>query len=125
MNLLLGIILGVAYIVPPGPVNIETVRRGITGGVRAALAIQLGALLGDLAYAALALAGVGLFLEHKGVQLLLGVVCVGALVMLGWSALRSFWSASDLGAYPAAGLAPAPHMTQRGLWTGFGLSIMN
>lgn len=42
MEILLGAMLGVAYVIPPGHVNIATVRHGLTGGVLVALAVQLG-----------------------------------------------------------------------------------
>ena len=90
MEVLLGVMMGVAYVVPPGPVNIETARRGLTGGFPAALAMQLGAVIGDTTYAVLALAGVGLVLTHALAQALLGIVGTGLLLYLGWSGLSSW-----------------------------------
>jgi threonine/homoserine/homoserine lactone efflux protein len=51
MNILICALMGLAYVAPPGPVNLETVRRGVAGGFRAGLVLQLGAVLGDLLYA--------------------------------------------------------------------------
>src|SRR5262245_33133368 len=101
MDVLLGIMLGVAYVVPPGPVNIETVRRGLTGGFRVALALQLGALIGDMVYAILAVAGAGLLLNHTATQSLLGIIGVGLLLCLGYSALRSWWEHVDVAVHSA------------------------
>lgn len=32
MTIVEGLLLGVVYVLPPGPVTIETVRRGLQGG---------------------------------------------------------------------------------------------
>jgi chemosensory pili system protein ChpE len=130
MDVLLGVMLGVAYVLPPGPVNIETVRRGLVGGARAALAIQLGAVIGDVVYAILALVGVGLLLSYSAAQSLLALIGTGLLVYLGWSALRSGWGNVDIVACSPAGAASAwpttPHANlQRTFLTGLAISIAN
>lgn len=86
----LGLMLGLAYVASPGPVNVETLRRGLAGGVRVALTLQLGAIIGHLIWALLALAGVGLLLASALAQLLLGAAGTVLLVYLGWSALRGW-----------------------------------
>lgn len=50
MEVVLGAFMGIAYTVSPGPVNIETVRCGLRAGFTSALALQLGALIGDTTY---------------------------------------------------------------------------
>jgi hypothetical protein len=75
-DIVLGIVIGVAYIATPGPVNIETIRRGVMGGFRVALAIQLGALIGDLTYALVALAGLARALTHPATIVLLLLVAM-------------------------------------------------
>jgi len=101
----LGVMMGVAYAVPPGPVNIEAARRGLTGGFPVTLAMQLGAVIGDTTYAVLALAGVGLVLTHALAQALLGIVGTGLLLYLGWSA--SAGRASPPGSFNAPRAAVA------------------
>lgn len=88
MELLSGLLLGAAYVLPPGPVLIETVRRGLRGGTPAALAVQLGAVAGDLCYAALMLGGVGALLHEGSFQKWLGLAGALVLVGLGLSTLR-------------------------------------
>jgi threonine/homoserine/homoserine lactone efflux protein len=91
--------LGLAYSAAPGAVNTESLRRGLTRGYRAALLVQIGALLGDLVWAALALAGIGLFLTDRSVQALLGVAGGCFLLRLGWSALQQAWRGGLPGAH--------------------------
>lgn len=51
MNILICALMDLAYVAPPDSVNLETVRAEVAGGFRADLALQLGAVLGDLVYA--------------------------------------------------------------------------
>jgi chemosensory pili system protein ChpE len=126
MDSMLGIFLGIAYVVPPGPVNIETLRRGLRGGFRVALALQLGAVIGDLLWALLALTGVGLLLTHPLAHLALCSGGMVVLVYLGWSALGSWRdlrvaSPTDGG---AAGATPSGLRPVRGsFWTGMTLAL--
>ena len=43
-----GAIMAISLSAPPGPVTMETVRRGLRGGFRPALFVQLGSVIGDL-----------------------------------------------------------------------------
>jgi chemosensory pili system protein ChpE len=124
----LGIMLGLAYVVAPGPVNIETLRRGLTGGIRVALALQLGSIIGDLFWALLAMAGTGLLLSHTGVQMALGITGTALLVYLGWSALRSWPTISAVACPVGRAATHAPLIaptTRRTLWTGIALATAN
>src|SRR2546423_3713334 len=49
--------LGLAFCAPPGAVTAEALRRGLARGFRPALLMQLGSLIGDAPWAALALTG--------------------------------------------------------------------
>jgi chemosensory pili system protein ChpE len=79
--------LMIAYCAAPGAVNAETVRRGLRGGFASALLVQLGAIVGRVLWAGLALAGAGV-LAGPG-SLHLGLTTLGALVLLhaSWRAL--------------------------------------
>ncbi len=83
------ILMGLAYVAPPGPVNVETLRRGLQGGFWSAFSTQAGALIGDACYSIVALVGVGFVTELPLVHRLLGLAGAGLLVWLGWSALHS------------------------------------
>lgn len=118
-----GLLLGLAYVLPPGPVTTETVRRSVHGGIPAALAVQLGAVGGDLCYALLVFAGLGQLLSHAAVRSAAGLLGAALLLVLGISALRG-WMAGDsqIAAGDAAG-------AQYSLWriaaVGLLVSLMN
>ncbi|NTU84812.1 MAG: LysE family transporter [Chloroflexales bacterium] len=128
LDVLVGIMLGVAYVAAPGPVNIETLRRGLRGGVWAALALQVGSLAGHLLWAILALAGVGALLTHSVAQLWLGVVGTGLLIYLGWSTLRSSQELVVV-AYPGVGVhplgQPGAHSLRHCFWAGAAIATAN
>jgi chemosensory pili system protein ChpE len=109
MAIVLGVLMGLAYVAPPGPVNLETVRRGLTGGFRMALYLQVGALLGDLFYAVLAMVGAPVLVTNTLIHALLGVAAVALLVSLGWAALCDGWQALRPGAASPALIPPAPY----------------
>jgi chemosensory pili system protein ChpE len=128
MNAALAIMLGLAYVASPGPVNIETLRRGLVGGFRVALALQLGALCGHLFWASLALAGVGLILTHAAAQAVLGIAGTAILVYLGCSALRSWRTIAAVASRagdPTAQARPAAPTTWRMAWTGAAIATAN
>jgi len=110
--------LGLAYASAPGAVNAETIRRGVAHGFRPALLVQVGSLLGDVAWAVLALAGLALLLRDTTLRAALGVG--GGLVLL-WFAVGALRSARSPG---RAG--PPPKQPGTGsLATGIVLSIAN
>jgi chemosensory pili system protein ChpE len=53
VDMLIAAFMGLVYVAPPGPVNIETARRVARSGAWAGCALQLGSLLGDALYAIL------------------------------------------------------------------------
>ncbi len=46
-TLLAGAAVAISFSAPPGPVTLETVRRGLRGGFGPALNVQLGSIIGD------------------------------------------------------------------------------
>src|SRR5436305_9274087 len=84
--------LGIAYNAAPGAVNTESLRRGLARGFRPALLVQLGALIGDSTWAALALTGSAFLVQSRPARLLLGVVGACFLLRLAWRALQEAWS---------------------------------
>lgn len=108
---------GVAYNAAPGAVNTEALRRGLARGFRSALLVEMGALIGDSAWAALALTGTAFLVQNRSAQLLLGVVGACFLLRLAWSALQEAWS---------GGLPRAQGRTSRGDFaTGAVFSLAN
>lgn len=82
--------LGLIFNAAPGPVFAETVRRGVRGGYRPALAVQVGSLAGDALWAVLGLAGVGLLLQVESLRVPIGIAGAAYLLWLAWDA----WQAS-------------------------------
>lgn len=108
---------GVAYNAAPGAVNTEALRRGLARGYRPALLVQLGALIGDATWAALALTGTAFLVQSRPLRLALGVAGACFLLRLAWSALQEAWH---------GGLPRAPGGASRGDFaTGAIFSLAN
>ena len=84
--------LGLVFNAAPGAVFAETIRQGVRGGYRPALAVQIGSLVGDALWAILGLVGIGLLLQLDGLRWPIGIV--GTLYLL-WLA-RDSWRAAGV-----------------------------
>ncbi len=93
----IGLTLGLAFAAPPGVVTAETLRRGLQGGFRHALSVQIGSLIGDASYALLALAGVAAFLQSSLAQTVVGSLGAFFLLYLAWQSLRTSGSWTGTG----------------------------
>ena len=91
--------LAIAFCAPPGAVTAEALRRGLARGFRAALLLELGSLIGDATWAAIALIGAAVLVQHTAVRVMLGALGAFFLLRLAWSALRD----ARAGAMPKAG----------------------
>lgn len=80
--------MAISFCAPPGPVTMETIRRGLRGGFRPALQVQLGSIVGDMTWCALALLGLAPLVQVPWVRLVLSVAGVAVLVYLGGVGLR-------------------------------------
>ncbi len=56
-TILTGAMIAISFSAPPGPVAMETVRRGLRGGFLPALNVQLGSMIGDFMWFMIALIG--------------------------------------------------------------------
>jgi len=74
--------LGIAFCAPPGAITAEALRRGLARGFRPALLLELGSLIGDAAWAALALAGAAIVVQNRAIQIVLGAA--GSFSCCGW-----------------------------------------
>ena len=83
--------LGLAYNAAPGAVNTEAVRRGLARGPQPALHVELGALVGDLLWAALALTGTAFIVERRPLLAAFGIAGGCFLLRLAWRALAEAW----------------------------------
>ncbi|MEA2512932.1 MAG: chemosensory pili system protein ChpE [Thermomicrobiales bacterium] len=120
--------LGLAYAATPGIVNAECIRRGMAHGFRPAISVQLGALLGAVVWAALALGGVAALARRESFAIALGLGGSLFLCRLAFTALREAWSGprerspvvsryGDLGTGVVFGLANPAGLA---FWAGVG-----
>lgn len=76
----LALVMAVAYCAPPGAVTAAAFGQAARGGWRGALAVELGSVIGDAAYGALALSGLSAVLRTPWTRDVLGAA--GAILLL-------------------------------------------
>jgi chemosensory pili system protein ChpE len=81
--------LGLIFNAAPGAVFAETVRQGLRGGFRPALAVQVGSLIGDATWGILGLAGIGLALQMEALRWPVGLAGTAYLLWLSWDSWRA------------------------------------
>jgi chemosensory pili system protein ChpE len=94
-TILAGAIIAISFSAPPGPVTMETVRRGLHGGFKPALNVQLGSIIGDMAWCLVALIGLAPLVQFDFIRITLGVVGVGLLFYLGATGIRDAFKTPD------------------------------
>jgi len=112
--------LGLVFNAAPGAILAESLRRGLKGGFAAAMAVQIGSLVGDGLWVVLGLAGAAALISIAYVSLPL---MLSGAVLLGYLAWQSFTDSR----------APLPDMDKGGsisqhrggLAAGIALSISN
>lgn len=82
-------VLGLVFNAAPGAVFAETVRQGVRGGYRPALAVQLGSLVGDASWALLGLAGIGLVMQVDTLRWPIGLAGAAYLLWLSWDSWQA------------------------------------
>ncbi len=87
--ILVAVLLALGYCAAPGPVLVETARRGLSNGFRGALAVELGSLAGDALWVGLMFVGAAALAQAGGVRLAAGAVGGLFLLWLGARALSS------------------------------------
>ncbi len=88
-----GALIAISFSAPPGPVAMETIRRGLRGGFGPALQVQLGSIIGDVTWCSLALLGLAPLAQIPGVRAVLSVAGVGLLLYLGALGIRDAFRA--------------------------------
>ena len=88
LTALSGAAIALAFSAPPGPVTMETIRRGLRGGFGPALRVQLGSIIGDLTWCLAALVGLAPLVQVMWIRIALGVIGVGVLIYLGFLGIR-------------------------------------
>jgi len=90
---LAGALIAISFSAPPGPVTMETIRRGLRGGFGPALRVQLGSIIGDVMWCSLALLGLAPLAQIPGVRAALSAAGVGLLLYLGALGIRDAFRA--------------------------------
>ncbi|MET0280125.1 MAG: LysE family transporter [Steroidobacteraceae bacterium] len=118
LNLLVSaFLLGLLFNATPGPVFAESLRRGMTGGFHPALAVQVGSLVGDFAWAVLGLLGAAALFTLPWLRV---PFSLGGAALLAWMS----WCAGKDALRPV----PPPRASTTGMastdiMVGVGLSI--
>jgi len=86
-----GLLLGWSVAWPPGPVNAEMIRRGLTAGYGSSVAVGLGASSGDFLWAIAVALGAGSIADLPGVRPALGAISLVLLLFLAWTFFRAAW----------------------------------
>lgn len=85
-------VLGIVFCAPPGMVAAESIRRGVAHGFWPALRVQLGSLIGDGTWAAIAMIGAAFLVQNALARWVLGLIGASLLLYLAWNALRDAWA---------------------------------
>ncbi|EMR0203119.1 MAG: chemotaxis protein [Pseudomonas sp.] len=113
-------VLGLLFNAMPGAIFTESLRRGMRGGFRPALDVQIGSLAGDFIWAVLGLLGAAALFTIPYVEKPLAIV--GA-ILLGWIA----WQALLDGLSPMPTFDPSSSTVggRSAVTTGAALSLTN
>ena len=95
-TLLTGAMIAISFSAPPGPVTMETIRRGLRGGFSPALNVQLGSIVGDFMWFMIALIGLGQLAQISIIRGALALSGVGLLLYLGFCGIRDACQAVKL-----------------------------
>ena len=109
------VLLALAYNAAPGPVLAETVRRGLSNGFHAALAVELGSLAGDALWIGLMFAGAATLAQAGDLRLAAGAA--GGLFLL-WLGIRALSKARRKRPQPSAGV-----VAEQAFATGAAMSV--
>lgn len=89
--ILKGLALGWSVAWPPGPINTEMIRRGLSGKFWNAYIVGLGACCGDFMWAVATALGIGMILKEDNIRPILGSVSLLLLLYLAYTFLKGAW----------------------------------
>jgi threonine/homoserine/homoserine lactone efflux protein len=84
-----GLLLGWSIAWPPGPINSEMIRRGLSRGFWQAWAVGLGACTGDFLWALAVTLGAGVLTKIPGVRTTLAAISLILLLLLAFVFFRN------------------------------------
>lgn len=111
-------LLGLLFNATPGAIFSESLRRGLRGGFRPALDVQLGSLAGDFIWALLGLVGAAALFSLPYVE---KPLAIAGAILLGWMA----WQALRDGLAPLPTFDPSGSAGRSAITTGAALSLAN
>lgn len=120
LAILLGMVLSLGQCLAVGPVNAEALRRGLKGGFRAALLVELGSCFGDGLWAVLAFTGLSALLALPFMDLAGSVL---GFILLAWLAIQGWRDARSLTIDPGRLARQTSELP--GLWAGLLLGVVN
>lgn len=91
-----GLLLGWSVAWPPGPVNAEMIRRGLTTGFGSSVAVGLGASSGDFLWAIAVALGAGSLADRPGVRPALAAISLVLLLFLAWTFFLTAWRSGSV-----------------------------
>jgi chemosensory pili system protein ChpE len=109
--------LSIAFAAQPGVITFESIRRGLSGGARAALLLECGSLVGDATWALIALSSAAFLFQNRIIAFILSFFGCYLLLRFAWDAWQS--------AYKAVKTSPAAHGQRGDFATGVVLSLSN
>jgi threonine/homoserine/homoserine lactone efflux protein len=113
------IMLGISLAVPVGPIKLEMIKRGLSGGFWPSWLVGLGAVSADFIFMLIIFLGLSPFLQNTFVQTTMLVIGIIMLTVLGISTIRTAWLQQRF----LAENEEKPE--QKPYWTGFLLALMN
>jgi threonine/homoserine/homoserine lactone efflux protein len=113
------IMLGISLAVPVGPIKLEMIKRGLSGGFWPSWLVGLGAVSADFIFMLIILLGLSPFLQNNFVQIAMIVAGIIMLMFLGISTIKKAWSEKRLLSVNEEKPEHKPY------WTGFILALMN
>lgn len=111
--------LGISLAVPVGPIKLEMIKRGLTGGFWSSWLVGLGAVSADFIMMFTIFLGLSPFLQNNMVQI--GMLIAGTIILsyLGTSTIIESFSKKNIL------LLNENKLRQHPFWTGFILALMN
>jgi chemosensory pili system protein ChpE/L-lysine exporter family protein LysE/ArgO len=123
--------VGLTFNAAPGPVFAATLRHGVLGGFRPALAVQIGSLVGDGVWAILGLAAVALLGQLEPLRTPIAIAGIAYLSWLAWDSWRASTqhftvpsaAGRDRAAVRSGALLSLTNPQNVGYWAALGTSV--
>jgi chemosensory pili system protein ChpE len=116
----------------PGAITAESLRRGIGRGFRPALMVQIGSIVGDTAWAVIALVGLAFIVDNSIVRLGLGLAGCAFLLYLAYDAftearhggMPEMRPGQERGDFMTGAILSLGNPFQMAFWLGIGASTI-